>query len=102
MAPAGTSTPDDAAAETAIVVGTAGTAHTAGDTAIRLGQLLKLAGVAESGADARALLADGEVEVDGEVETRRGRQVPVGSLVTVAMPTGELRLRVVEAPPTSR
>lgn len=65
------------------------------DDAIRLGQLLKLAGVVDSGAEARALLADGEVEVDGEVDTRRGRQVEVGSVVRVALPTGDQLLRVV-------
>ena len=48
---------------------------------IRLGQLLKLAGVAESGADAKALLADGGVTVNGEVETRRGRQLGVGDVI---------------------
>ena len=48
---------------------------------IRLGQLLKLAGVAESGADAKALLADGAVTVKGEVEIRRGRQLAPGDVV---------------------
>ena len=48
---------------------------------IRLGQLLKLAGIAESGADAKALLADGAVTVNGEVETRRGRQLAPGDVV---------------------
>ena len=50
---------------------------------IRLGQLLKLAGLVESGASAKALLAAGEVAVDGQVETRRGRQLQRGSVVTV-------------------
>ena len=48
---------------------------------IRLGQLLKLAGIAESGADAKLLLADGAVTVNGEVETRRGRQLAPGDVV---------------------
>ena len=48
---------------------------------IRLGQLLKLAGLAESGADARALVQDGLVRVNGEVERRRGRQLHRGDLV---------------------
>jgi ribosome-associated protein len=51
------------------------------DDTIRLGQLLKLAGVADSGTDAKALLADGRVRVNGEVETRRGRQIHPGDLV---------------------
>ncbi|MDX6708290.1 MAG: ribosome-associated protein [Solirubrobacteraceae bacterium] len=50
---------------------------------IRLGQLLKLAGLAESGAQARALVQEGAVRVDGEVETRRGRQLHRGALVEV-------------------
>jgi ribosome-associated protein len=53
-----------------------------GDT-IRLGQLLKLAGLAESGADAKALLLAHEVTVNGEPETRRGRQLHSGDVVTV-------------------
>ncbi|HHU38940.1 MAG TPA: RNA-binding S4 domain-containing protein [Propionibacterium sp.] len=50
---------------------------------IRLGQFLKLANLAESGAHARELVADGAVRVDGEVETRRGRQLVGGELVEV-------------------
>lgn len=48
---------------------------------IRLGQLLKLAGAVDSGADVRPLLADGLVTVNGEVETRRGRQLRDGDVV---------------------
>ena len=51
---------------------------------IRLGQLLKLADVADSGGEAKQLLADGEVTVNGEVETRRGRQVRPGDVVVAA------------------
>ena len=51
---------------------------------IRLGQLLKLAGMADSGAEARALVQDGAALVNGEVETRRGRQLRRGDLVAVA------------------
>jgi ribosome-associated protein len=51
---------------------------------IRLGQLLKLAGLADSGADARALVVDGQARVNGEVETRRGRQLHAGDVVSVA------------------
>jgi ribosome-associated protein len=50
---------------------------------IRLGQLLKLGGVVESGADGKELLATGAVIVNGEVETRRGRQLHDGDLVEV-------------------
>ena len=52
----------------------------AGET-IRLGQLLKLAGIAGSGAEARALVQQGAVRVNGDVERRRGRQLRRGDLV---------------------
>jgi ribosome-associated protein len=48
---------------------------------IRLGQLLKHAGLVGSGGDARALLGTGEVTVNGEPETRRGRQLHRGDVV---------------------
>lgn len=64
------------------------------DASIRLGQFLKLAGLADSGADARALLEDGEVTVNGEPETRRGRQLRRGDVVVVATPQGEQRATV--------
>jgi ribosome-associated protein len=53
-----------------------------GDT-IRLGQVLKLSGVADSGGDARALIERGAVTVNGEVELRRGRQLHRGDVVAV-------------------
>ncbi len=53
------------------------------DATIRLGQLLKLADLVDSGADVKALLADGAVSVNGEPETRRGRQLAVGDVVSV-------------------
>lgn len=49
---------------------------------IRLGQLLKLAGLADTGAAAKELLTAGEVRVDGEVDLRRGRQLLDGQVVT--------------------
>jgi ribosome-associated protein len=61
---------------------------------IRLGQLLKLAGVAESGAHARALLTDGEVQVNGRTETRRGRRLVAGDRVVVDLPHGAEHLEV--------
>ncbi|GEO91772.1 hypothetical protein KFL01_10780 [Kocuria flava] len=51
------------------------------DGMIRLGQALKLANLAEDGAQARALVEDGQVRVNGEVETRRGRQLHPGDVV---------------------
>ena len=59
------------------------------DDIIRLGQFLKLADLAEDGAQARDLIADGEVRVNGEVELRRGRQLVRGDVVAVSLPTGE-------------
>ncbi|WP_413450508.1 RNA-binding S4 domain-containing protein [Georgenia phoenicis] len=60
------------------------------DGEIRLGQFLKLASLAESGAHARELIAEGEVSVDGVVETRRGRQLAPGARVEVSTPGGVL------------
>lgn len=53
------------------------------DGVIRLGQFLKLAGLIDSGAEAKAVIADGEVTVNGEVDERRGRQLAVGDVVEV-------------------
>jgi ribosome-associated protein len=64
------------------------------DGGIRLGQFLKFVGVADSGADAGALIADGEVRVDGVVETRRGRQLERGAVVEVTTPARVERYRV--------
>jgi ribosome-associated protein len=51
------------------------------DASIRLGQFLKLANLIDSGADAKAVIADGLVSVNGDVETRRGRQLHPGDVV---------------------
>ena len=53
----------------------------AGERGIRLGQLLKLLNLVETGGAARELLASGEVRVNGAVETRRGRQLRAGDTV---------------------
>lgn len=60
------------------------------DDVIRLGQFLKLADVVAAGSDAKMLLAEGTVQVNGEPETRRGRQLVKGDVVTV----GQQQLRV--------
>jgi ribosome-associated protein len=52
-----------------------------GERGIRLGQLLKLANVIESGGAARELLESGAVRVNGATETRRGRQLQPGDVV---------------------
>ena len=51
------------------------------DESIRLGQFLKLANLVESGADAKPVIADGAVTVNGVVERRRGRQLAPGDVV---------------------
>jgi ribosome-associated protein len=58
---------------------------------IRLGQLLKLAGVIESGAEVKAFLASGQALVNGEREHRRGRQLHPGDIVRV----GDQELRLI-------
>ena len=58
---------------------------------IRLGQLLKLSALADSGADARELLLASLVTVNGDPEARRGRQLHRGDVVAV----GEQAVRVV-------
>jgi ribosome-associated protein len=64
------------------------------DDGIRLGQFLKLADLVDTGADVKPLLADGDVRVNGEVETRRGRQLAPGDVVTVDAPAGVRSVRV--------
>ncbi|HEX3650431.1 MAG TPA: RNA-binding S4 domain-containing protein [Pseudonocardiaceae bacterium] len=54
---------------------------TISDDSIRLGQFLKLAGLADAGSDAKALIESGEVSVNGRVDTRRGRQLRSGDVV---------------------
>ena len=54
------------------------------EESIRLGQLLKLADLVEAGADVKPLMVQGQVSVNGEVETRRGRQLVKGDVVTLA------------------
>lgn len=63
------------------------------DGTIRLGQFLKLAGLIDSGADAKTVIADGLVTVNDDVELRRGRQLRPGDTVTFA----ERTARVVRA-----
>ena len=66
------------------------------DDMIRLGQFLKLAGLAEDGSQAKAMIEDGEVTVNGRIDTRRGRQLHHGDVVTCA--GGSARLVASEAP----
>jgi len=61
---------------------------------IRLGQLLKFAGLADSGGEAKELLLEGLVRVNDEPEARRGRTLRDGDVVAV----GEERVRIVGGP----
>ena len=50
------------------------------DEFIKLGQAMKAAGIVSSGIDAKMLIQDGQVTVNGEVETRRGRKLYDGDV----------------------
>ena len=63
------------------------------DESIKLGQFLKLADLVDSGSEAKPLLAAGMVRVNDEVETRRGRQLVPGDVVSLA----QRSVRVVSA-----
>ena len=52
------------------------------DEFIKLGQALKLAGVVEDGVEAKYAIQDGLVQVNGEVDQRRGRKVYEGDVFT--------------------
>ena len=62
-----------------------------GEDTIRLGQLLKLADLVESGAEVKDVLVSGAVRVNGEPEERRGRQLHRGDVVSVEG-SGEVRV----------
>ena len=53
------------------------------DDSIRLGQFLKLAGMVDSGSEAKLLLEDEKVQVNDVIETRRGRRLRSGDKVAV-------------------
>lgn len=51
------------------------------DEFIKLGQAMKLAGLVSNGVDAKIVIQDGEVKLNGEVETRRGKKVYNGDVI---------------------
>lgn len=53
-----------------------------GDDFIRLGQAMKKAGCVGSGLDAKIMIQDGQVQVNGDTETRRGRKLVEGDVFT--------------------
>lgn len=59
---------------------------------IRLDQFLKLSGIAHTGGHAKLLIQQGEVSVNGQLETRRRRKLVLGDVIAV----GDIEL-VVEA-----
>lgn len=60
------------------------------DAFIRLGQALKKAGLAGSGVDAKAVIQDGQVTVNGAAEYRRGRKLYGGEIVSFRGETVEI------------
>lgn len=64
---------------------------------IRLGQFLKLSGLAESGAEAREMIEIGDVCVNRECEKRRGRQLADGDIVSLETTDGTIAIRVSSA-----
>ena len=54
------------------------------DEFIKLGQVMKLAGLVDSGVDAKIVIQDGLVKVNGEIDTRRGRKIVAGDIVEYA------------------
>ncbi len=51
------------------------------DDSIKLGQALKLSGLVESGVDAKFVIQSGKVQVNGQIETRRGKKLVVNDEV---------------------
>lgn len=60
------------------------------DDFIKLGQALKLAGLVRDGVEAKAVITEGLVTVNGEVDTRRGRKVYKGD--TIAFDGNEIKV----------
>ena len=52
------------------------------DDFIKLGQALKLAGLVEDGVEAKIVIKDGQVKVNGETDERRGRKVFKGDVIS--------------------
>ena len=63
---------------------------------LRLGQALKLSGYAENGGLAKAMIQDGIVFVNDEFETRRGRQLASGDVITIDFEDDKVSFTVVK------
>jgi ribosome-associated protein len=69
---------------------------------IRLGQFLKLAGLVATGGEAKRLIQEGQVLVNGEVETRRKRQLHAGDEVAVGDQVYVVVVEEEDEPPADR
>ena len=63
------------------------------DEFIKLGQALKAAGLVESGVEAKEVIQDGQVSVNGEIDTRRGRKLYGGDVVSLAEKKSKLKIK---------
>lgn len=61
------------------------------DEFIRLGQAMKLAGLVESGVEAKDVITEGKVSVNGETELRRGKKLRDGDSFTYGQQTVTVR-----------
>lgn len=50
---------------------------------IKLNQLLKWAGIAETGGEANHLISDGRIKVNGEIEIRKGKKIYSGDIIQI-------------------
>ncbi|BAY63161.1 hypothetical protein NIES22_32470 [Calothrix brevissima NIES-22] len=67
---------------------------------IKLDQFLKLVGIAPTGGQAKWLILDGAVKVNGVVETRRGKKLVAGDRITVEGKTYDVGQIVVDNSPS--
>ena len=63
---------------------------------LRLGQALKLSGFVENGGLAKAMIQDGIVTVNGEVDTRRGRQLKSGDVIEILFEDEKVSFKVIK------
>ncbi len=61
---------------------------------IKLDQLLKFSGLADTGADAKDMILDEIVSVNGEICTMRGKKIREGDVVNVAFDDADVRINV--------
>jgi ribosome-associated protein len=62
------------------------------DNTIKLNQYLKLMGIVPTGGQAKLMIQGGDVQVNGMLETRRGRRLVPGDKVTIEGKTLEVNL----------